>query len=412
MPDDLGRATWRLALQIGALLLGSVAAVAGIVVLTVVNSQQTQAVSLLHQAIEATHGGAAADSDSDDARVRNVSIAVTDPRGTRIVGVMPAGLPDRAVMAEVARTRVTDQRTVRAATGHYAVRTEQRGDDTVQAVLNLHEQRDELERLLQALLLAGSTGILLAALAAAWLARRAVRPIADALVLQRRFVADASHELRTPLTLLSTRAQLLARRVRRDPGGPVDAAVLADADGLVADAGNLTEILEDLLLAADTRTPVPMTPVDLTDLAREALAAAEAYARERQVELSVIAPRPASVEAGARSALLRAMTALLDNAISHAERTVTLGVEQEGAAVLVRVMDDGPGIAEEALPTMFSRFASHRLGEANVQRRHYGLGLALVADVVARHGGTLVAANRTDGQHGAVLTIRLPRGAR
>ena len=71
--------------------------------------------------------------------------------------------------------------------------------------------------------------------------------------MQRRFVADASHELRTPLTLLSTRAQLLARRLRRRP--EVTDQVVADVEGVVADTRMLTEILDDLLVAADTAEP-------------------------------------------------------------------------------------------------------------------------------------------------------------
>ena len=81
-------------------------------------------------------------------------------------------------------------------------------------MVSLLDQHQERERIIGALALAGGAGLVLATLAAVVLARRAVSPMAQALESQRRFVADAGHELRTPLTLLSTRAQLLARRIR------------------------------------------------------------------------------------------------------------------------------------------------------------------------------------------------------
>ena len=123
---------------------------------------------------------------------------------------------------------------------------------------SLFQQHQERERILGALGLAGGVGLVLATLLAAVLARRAVRPMSQALELQRRFVADAGHELRTPLTLLNTRAQLLSERVHAS-GSPnsQDELVIRDADGIVADTRALTEVLEELLLAADTRTPLP-----------------------------------------------------------------------------------------------------------------------------------------------------------
>jgi two-component system, OmpR family, sensor kinase len=416
-PDDLTRATWRLGLQIGVLFLGCLTVVATIVVLTVIRGQQAQTISVLDDAIALSH--ARNDDDRDERpQLGSVSVAVSDPHGVTVDPSMPSGLPDRAAMATVAKTGVPDQQTVRIAGRAYAVRTARNGDDTVQAVLNLEEQREELARLLQAIGIAGAVGVLLSVAVSAWLARRAVQPIADALALQRRFVADASHELRTPLTLLSTRAQLLVRRLRRasaDGSGPVgegDAtsrrALEADLDGLVADTANLTAILDELLVAADTRVAADAGSVDVAALGRDAAAAAEAYAAERGIQLSCNADQPAVVEVGNGAGLLRATTALLDNAISHARQTVQLVVRTDANTIVVEVSDDGPGIAPDVAPTMFERFSSRRAPASPSERRHYGLGLALVAEVADRHGGTVAATNRPDTA-GAVLTMRLPR---
>src|SRR5262249_35733524 len=92
---------------------------------------------------------------------------------------------------------------------HFEVYVVDGADGTRTAgLLDVTAREESGERLVRSLLIAGLTGIVAAALAGAYLGRRAVRPLARALSLQRRFVADASHELRTPLAVLHTRAEL------------------------------------------------------------------------------------------------------------------------------------------------------------------------------------------------------------
>lgn len=407
----LSRATWRLGLQIGLLFFICLAVVAGLVIGTVLRAQQSQAITLLDDAIAISHGDRPDHDQDDRSELGSIAVAVTDPHGSRVSTTMPAGLPDRTVMDTVSRTGVTDQRSMTIDGRHYAVRTVRHGDDTVQAVLDLGEQRAELVRLLQAIAVAGAVGLIIAVGGSAWLARRAVHPMAEALALQRRFVTDASHELRTPLTLLSTRAQLIARRLRHT--GEDETAIASiekDAAGLVADAANLTSVLEDLLAAADTRTATDLGPVDLTAVTHEAVAAAEAFAAHSGIQILLREGAPVRLESASRAGLLRALTALLDNAISHARRVVDVDVRQDGADAVIEVSDDGAGLAEDAAPSMFERFSSSRSAQATGERRHYGLGLALVAEIARAHGGTIIAANRAPAA-GAVLTLRIPRAA-
>ncbi|MGV9808413.1 sensor histidine kinase [Micromonospora chersina] len=251
-----------------------------------------------------------------------------------------------------------------------------------------------------ALLVAELAGLAGALVAAALLARRAVAPLATALTLQRRFVADASHELRTPLTVLHTRAQLLARRARSQPAD----RLTDQLDQLVADTRALGEVVEDLLVSAAAEDqPLPDTEVDLAEVAREVVASMSAYAREHRVELRVEAAGPAPVR-GARTALRRALTALVDNAVGHATDggRVTVTVTRRDGRVAAAVADDGVGLDPAEADRLFERFAH---GTAGAGRR-FGLGLALVQHVARAHRGTVEVAGAPG--RGATFTMLLP----
>ncbi len=101
----------------------------------------------------------------------------------------------------------------------------------------------------------------------------------------------------------------------------------------------------------------------------------------------------------------------MDNAVDHATHEVVVTVRRAGSAAQALVDDDGPGLGEDA-GDLFARFASRRPGPAPDEggRRHYGLGLALVAEVAAQHAGTVEATNRPDAPHGARLVLTLPLG--
>jgi len=391
---DLRRTSVRLGLQTGLLVVG-VLAVVGVLIFVIY-------ARAADEAADATLREATSNIDSPREAPPGVHVVVVTPRGQRESASMPAGFPDQAALTAVrrdGRIRETD-RTIDGR--DYTVRTERVGTRVTQAVLDRHELEEERGRILTSLLIAGGVGVLLAALVATWLARRAMQPLTESLAMQRRFVADASHELRTPLTLLSTRLQLVARRARHQ-GGELGADALA---GVLADTGRLTDILDDLLLAADTRA-AERTRLDLAAVARESVDAAAGTAGDRGLVLVLLAPAEVWV-AGAATALRRAVTALVDNALDHAATRVEVEVAARSGTAAVTVTDDGPGIAESVRPRLFERFTGDRDAGAPSSRRHYGMGLALVAEVAASQDGSVSAANRPDGSSGAVLKLTLP----
>jgi two-component system, OmpR family, sensor kinase len=395
----LRRAALRLGVQAA---IGTAVVVALLVAVAVVKLVHTQ-----HVAADAALATAVARADDVDDPPSGMWLVIRTAKDTQSTPGLPAGLPVTGALDRVSASGITELADDRVDGRDLRVLTERRdipqlGQATVQAVLDLGAGQSQMVSLLRALLIGGAVGLALAAVAGSWLARRAVRPLEAALGLQRRFVADASHELRTPLTLLSTRAQMLRRRLHSDADLT---ALRADADGVVVDAERLAAILDDLLLAADPRTAVPDTRVDVGKLAAEVVAAAAPAGQAQGVTISASATGQAVV-LGSPAALRRALTALADNAIRHAATEVAVAMSVTAGSVLVEVTDDGPGVDEEMLPRLFERFASTDDGRGAGPRR-YGLGLALVNEVADRHGGRVSVANGATG--GASFRLELPR---
>lgn len=289
----------------------------------------------------------------------------------------------------------------------YRVLVADRPEGRVVALMDLAPYRASSSRLLGALALAELTGIVASIAVVVLFTRRSVRPLAQALALQRRFVADASHELRTPLTVLHTRAQLLASRLH---GGDLTAAT-RDADLLVGDTRNLGGIVDDLLASA-TMTPSRDRgeQVDLGRLGHEVCASMESFAQSVGVRVVCTADTGGGALqiTGSEAALRRALTALVDNALGHEHDggAVDVGIRRDGRQIVITVTDDGVGIDQATMATLFNRFSRGTAHTNRAGRQSYGIGLSLVREIVESHGGQ-IAVSSTPGR-GATFTIALP----
>jgi len=313
------------------------------------------------------------------------------------------GLPDDASVAGARQGR-TDVRDVSLDGTPLRVLSEAvtvRGSPyVVQVAVDVTNERRTLDQLLTVLLIGGFAAVAGSA-AVGWVyARRALVPIRESLRRQREFAADASHELRTPLSVIQTGIQ----RLERHPDALIrdEAGTLTDIRDEVA---HLAGLVGDLLLLARTDSgviEVTRAPLDLADVAGEALMSLSALAEARRVRL-VLDPEPAPV-LGDPQRLRQLVTILADNAIAHSPDggTVRVRVRREADRVTLDVEDDGSGIRPEHLGRVFDRF--WRAPDA--PKAGTGLGLAIAAWIVERHGGSIAATNRDEG--GARFSARLP----
>ncbi|MEO8908575.1 MAG: HAMP domain-containing sensor histidine kinase [Microbacteriaceae bacterium] len=404
-------------MQTGALLVVLLTAIAAAVFVIVGASQSAATDRLLADATQ--HVDSVQDSPA------GVWLAIDDHGAVTVSPGMPAGLPDAHAMEHAGPPDTANQFNVTLAGVTYTVRTQRGPDRVVQAVFSRQDNDAEMGRLAVAFLLTGIGAVLLVSLLSAWLSRRVMRPLSDALALQKRFVADASHELRTPVTILSTRAQLLKRELARLPN---ESTAAKDADALVQDARALTEILEDLLTAADPREADAREDIELTHIADDVCRALAQRAVEKGVTITRIGLDNAMV-LGSPGSLRRVFVALIDNALEFARSSITVGIQRQAGSIVIEVTDDGPGFPADIRDRAFERFARARptaAGAANATpARHYGLGLALVAEIAARHGGSVslddspradpqadvpagADAGGAEGRTGAVVRLRLP----
>ncbi len=224
--------------------------------------------------------------------------------------------------------------------------------------------------------------------------------LAEAFEAQRSFVADAAHELRSPLTALKLQLGLL----RDSAPGPEQAASIARLRGGIDRAVRLVEQL--LALArAEPGAPSAGLPLDLAELARQAVSDVQPLADTAGVVLTLTAPDPLPLTGDPQS-LRGALRNLIDNAVKYGARTVQVAaLRGERGAPLLRVDDDGPGIPPEARERVFDRF--QRGEDASVEGS--GLGLAIVRAAARQQGAAVQLADAPLG--GLRAEIRWPRAA-
>ncbi len=252
----------------------------------------------------------------------------------------------------------------------------------------------------------GVVSIALAGLLSWFATRRAIRPLGEALRLQRDFVSNASHELRTPLAVLDARLQYLQR------GRAADDQAAGTVAELRRDTGTLTQIVNDLLVTAEEGgAPMAVEPVDVIPVAQLAVDSMSILAAEKDVTVTLDAPTPLSVQLPA-AAIHRCIVALLDNALRFSPRgsTITVSLSASRGSVELRVHDEGPGITGVEPSRVFERFARGQNSDGDGGPIGFGIGLALVKATVERAGGS-ASVERT-GPDGTVMLMRLPRARR
>jgi signal transduction histidine kinase len=237
-------------------------------------------------------------------------------------------------------------------------------------------------------------------------ARQRAREARQAMIVRDQFLSVASHELRTPLTSLKLEIANLARMVRRNDSKD-STHLVPRVERIEAQASRLHRLIDDLLDAsriAAGRLELVLEEVDLSAVAEDVVARFDHEAARLGSTLSVRAPVPV-IGYWDRSRVDQLLSNLVSNAIKYGDgKPIEVTVEVTPEVGLLRVRDNGVGIAAQDQARIFERF------ERAASLRNYGgvgLGLWSVHKIVDALGGTVSVDSQPE--LGSTFTVLLPR---
>jgi signal transduction histidine kinase len=224
------------------------------------------------------------------------------------------------------------------------------------------------------------------------------------------FVANMSYELRTPLTSIGGFAEMLAAGY----AGKLASTATDYVNAILESVARLSKLIDDVLdlTTGDTRgVVIERERVDLAGLCRTALESAQAQAAAKAQKIETEILESSGVVFGDARRLRESIAHVLDNAIAYTDRKGRILLKAEGDSdhAVIRISDNGSGIAPEDLPRVFNRF--DRVEEAGIRgEAALGLGLPLTRQFVEAHGGTVEIQSKKGKGTTVILTI--PRGSK
>ena len=209
---------------------------------------------------------------------------------------------------------------------------------------------------------------------------------------QQTFFQNASHELKTPLMAIQGYAEGIQAGVM-DTGSAAE-VILEESD-------RMTELVDELLDISKIdmgRQQLTLSETDIRELLYDSIRAVEPAAAASGITIAPDFPEEPVMVKCDDTQIRRAVTNILTNGLRYAHSQLCLTCRPDKRNVIIRIQDDGDGIAEGDLPHIFERFYMGKSGKS-------GIGLALTKEIIHLHKGTIRAYN---GDTGAVFEISFP----
>lgn len=249
--------------------------------------------------------------------------------------------------------------------------------------------------------------------------REMTRALYDQIDAVAGFGADVAHELKNPLTSLRSALETFMSTDDPESRAQLKPIIFDDIERinrLITDISSASRLDSDMaqeeLQRLNTRDFLAAIVSIYNRMEQEAQDDPEKKAVMRHVRLEEPAASQPVFISGIEQRLGQVVRNLIDNAISFSPQggEVRVSIHAEDQQVEIHVEDAGPGIPDDALERIFSRFYTDR-PDPNAFGQHSGLGLAISRQIVETHKGTLRAENRPPPDTGARFIVALPRYA-
>jgi signal transduction histidine kinase len=242
----------------------------------------------------------------------------------------------------------------------------------------------------------------------AFLALRGLKREAETMKLRTALIANVSHELRTPLSMLRLGAETLKRSAKLTEKQRVEIE-----DAMLREVLHLSHMVENVLDVArmENRSTkaLAFTPVRPRELVTSLVSTYESWIRSKGFDIALQIEENVDEQLWDRDAVSRAVLNLIDNAVKYSgdAKSLTLVLRQTEETVMIEVRDKGIGIHAGDLEHIFEPYYRAQFSDTQT-RRGAGLGLTLVQQIVASHGGR-VEVESMPGE-GSTFRLLFPRG--
>lgn len=269
---------------------------------------------------------------------------------------------------------------------------------------NIELIEDVTNRILFRLTIINIGILVISAVSGYMLAGRTLKPIADMVSNQDRFITDASHELKTPLTSLKSAFEVYLRAQKK---------TLAESKQLVSESlievNKLQQLSESLLTLSQYQKPngyLLFEKVNIQQLIGEAVHKMLPVAKNKKIGIQTkVNSYRLNVN---KDSFVNLMVILIDNAIKYSspKSNVNITGKKVNNKYQIEVIDTGIGITHADLGHIFDRF--YRAKNAHIQRKSngFGLGLSIAKKIVSTHKGTITVESKPN--KGSVFKVTLP----